>query len=81
MPLMERCVAMADVEVAYLALDAARVEATATAEAAATRDLLEQAFVPVRPLSSTRPARPSQNRTPTPVFIAQARGPDESLPA
>jgi hypothetical protein len=48
MPLMERYVTMADVEVAHLALDAARVEATATADAAATRDLLEQGVAPLR---------------------------------
>ena len=45
---MERFAAMANVEAAHLALDAARVETPATADAAPARDLLEQRVAPAR---------------------------------
>ena len=48
MPLMERLAAMAHVEVAHLALDATRVEAAATADAATAGDLVEQRVAPLR---------------------------------
>jgi hypothetical protein len=41
MPLMQQFAAMADVEVAHLALDATRIEAPATANASASRDRFE----------------------------------------
>ena len=46
MPLMEGFAAMAHVEVAHLALDAARVEAAATADTAAASDLFEHGVAP-----------------------------------
>ena len=46
MPLMERLAAMANVEVAHLALDAPRVEAPSAADAAPACDLVEQRIAP-----------------------------------
>jgi len=46
MPAMERCTAAADLEVAHLALDAARIEAAAAADAAAAANLVEQRVAP-----------------------------------
>jgi hypothetical protein len=48
MPLVQALAAMADVEVAHLALDPARVEAAAAADAATASDLLEQRVAPRR---------------------------------
>jgi hypothetical protein len=46
MPLVQQFASMADAEVAHLALDAARVEAPAAADASSARDLLEQRVAP-----------------------------------
>ena len=46
--LMKRLAAVADVEVAHLALDAARVEAPAAADAAALCNLVKQLVAPLR---------------------------------
>ena len=46
MPLVERFSPMAHVEVAHLALDAARVEATSAADTATAGDLLEHGIAP-----------------------------------
>jgi len=43
---IQRGTTMADVVAAHLALDATRVEATATAHAATARDLIEQRIEP-----------------------------------
>lgn len=48
MPQMERCAAMPNIEVAHLALDAARVQAPTTAHAAPARDLGQQGLAPGR---------------------------------
>jgi len=48
MELVEQSTAMANVEVAHLALDTARVEASAAADASTARDLLEQRIAPAR---------------------------------
>ncbi len=48
MPLVQQLAAMAHVEVAPLALDAARVETASAADAAAAGDLFEQRIAPHR---------------------------------
>jgi hypothetical protein len=53
---MKQLAAVANVEVAHLALDAARVEAPATADASPARDLVEQRIAPGR--QSLRGERP-----------------------
>ena len=53
MALMERLASMPDVEVAHLALDAARIEAPATADTSTACDFVEQRIAPRRqPLSN-----------------------------
>lgn len=46
MALVQRFAAVADIEVAHLAFDAARIEAPATADAPTPRDLVEQRITP-----------------------------------
>ena len=48
MPLVEQLAAMTNFEVAHLALDAARVEASSAADAATAGDLVEQRVAPLR---------------------------------
>jgi hypothetical protein len=48
MSLVEQFAAMANVEVAHLAPDAARVEVATAADAAALRDAVEQRVTPLR---------------------------------
>jgi hypothetical protein len=48
MPSVQRLSAMADVEVAHLAFDAAGVEVATAADAATARDLGEQRVAPLR---------------------------------
>lgn len=56
MPLVQQFAAMAHVEVAHLALDAARVEAPSAADAAPMCDFIEQCVAPLRqPLRGERP--------------------------